>query len=84
MRNIDDLLTSTRLMNVRDKKDVFFSQGFDYDNVNKYYDVVTCLNNTFYKVRAPIKSKSFVIDCFWNIVYVIQKIKWFIMLLVYL
>lgn len=84
LRCIDDLLISTRSMNVRDKKDVFFAQGLDYDNVNKYYNVVKYLNHTYYEVRPPIKTKSFVIDCFRNIVYLIQKIRWFILLLIYL
>lgn len=84
MRCIDDLLICTRFMNVRDKKEVFFAQGVDYDNVHKYYDVVKQFNNIYYKVDAPKKTKSFVVDCFWNIVYLIKKIKYIILFLFYL
>lgn len=84
MRCIDDLLICTRFMNVRDKKDLFFAQGVDYDNVQKYYNVVKCLNNNYYRVRAPAKTKSFVIDCFWNFVYIMERIKWIVLYLFYL
>jgi hypothetical protein len=40
---IDDLLESTKTMTRRDKSDTFHACGVNYDNVEKYYEIVTNL-----------------------------------------
>lgn len=71
-------------MRAGDKKDVFYAQGVDYENVNKYYNVVKNLNDNYYRVRAPSRCENLVVDCFWNIVYFLQKIKWLLLFMFYL
>lgn len=42
---ISDHLDVTRFMKYKDKVDYFYSNGVDYDNVNKYYYTILKLNN---------------------------------------
>lgn len=39
-RDISDALEVSRKMSTRDKRDYFYSNGIDYDNVEKYWDHV--------------------------------------------
>jgi len=51
-RDVSDALEVSRKMSIRDKRDYFYSNGIDYDNVVKYWDHVN------YMERCVLRSDN--------------------------
>ena len=57
---IQGLLSATRKMSRQNKKDVFYANGVDFDNVEKYYEYMQKLEITYSGLRynASVVDKN--------------------------
>ena len=58
MREIEELRITSCHMSLRNKKELFYSNGVDYDKVFKYYDYVKSLNSIYYESILESKNKQ--------------------------
>jgi len=58
LNDIEDCLSSscTNNINYQQKKELFYSNGIDYDKVFKYYTFVKTLNKTYYDYDSNINT----------------------------
>lgn len=54
LHDVEDALTASRKLRYDDKKNYFYSNGIDYDNVEKYYDFVMRQNEKIKKTIACV------------------------------
>jgi hypothetical protein len=62
--DVQDCIDSTRGKNIAIKRDYFESCCVDYDNVEKYYDVVNELNTMYYRDHARMRIISLIYHYF--------------------
>lgn len=49
LRDIDELRITSCHMSLKNKKELFYANGVDYEKVFKYYDYVKKLNDLYYQ-----------------------------------
>jgi hypothetical protein len=72
VKDISELFIASSKMSLKDKRDLFYANGVDYDRVDKYYEHVKKLNSCWDK--QSYNEHKFV-ACFWNVlksIYIID------------
>ena len=58
IKDIRDLVITCKDMDTRNKKDMFYSYGIDYDMVEKHYENVTKLNALIKPINDNVQDKN--------------------------
>lgn len=53
IEDIDSLMVLTNRMSEKNRRDVFYSHGVDYDNVREYYDAVVFMERMYSTSPGP-------------------------------
>jgi len=68
LRDIDELRITSCHMSLKNKRELFYANGVDYDNVFKYYDYVKKLNNMYYEEDKTIQQYQ--VSNLWHLILI--------------